>query len=358
MRILITGVGGVTPRSFAQALRKYSTYARYELIGTDANQYALGLYMHQLFNKSFLVPKVSDPDYWPVIDRIIAEEKIDYAVINPELEVVEWAKRSVRHEFPLKVLLPDYKIATLLVDKAQLADILEPYGLVPKSFTLTKEAAFEKQDLKLPYPFWIRSSTGSSGLGSMKINSRQELINWILVNPNVEKFLASEFLPGRNLGCKMLYHKGELLRSAIAERVYYIMSKVAPSGITGNTCFGRLVNDSNVFEVAKKSMDIMFDKTKVSKNGFFTVDLKEDVNGRPFVTEINVRFVAFNQCYAAAGANLPEDLIRVLDNDPLFDRKFKLYEFEPDLVFLRDVDEQPIIMKESQLLKKFRVINS
>jgi hypothetical protein len=353
MRILITGVGGVTPRSFAQALRKYSKYAHYELIGTDSNQYALGLYMSQLFNKCYLVPKVTDPLYWPVINSIIDSEKIDYAVINPELEVVEWAKRSLSQEFPLKVLLPDYKLASLLVDKAILTETLEPYGLVPKSFTITNEDVIDRGDLKLAYPFWIRSALGSSGLGSMKINSLVELKNWINVNPKVEKFLASEFLPGRNLGCKMLYHNGELLRSAIAERVYYIMSKVAPSGITGNTCFGRLVNDPNVFNVARQAMEFMFEKTNSSKHGFFTVDLKEDKDGKPMVTEVNIRFVAFTQCYAAGMANLPEDLIRVLDNDPSFDRRFKLYEFEPDMIFLRDVDEQPIIMKESQLFKTY-----
>jgi len=59
--------------------------------------------------------------------------------------------------------------------------------------------------------------------------------------------------------------------------------------------------------------------------------------------------VAFTQCYAAGGANLPEDLIRVVSGDPSFNREFKLYEFDPDLIFLRDVDEQPIIMRESQL---------
>lgn len=353
MKILITGVGGVTPRSFAHSLRKYSRYAQYEFIGTDSNQYALGLYMPQLFNKSYLVPKVSDPNYWTVLDKIIDAEKIDYAVINPELEVVEWAKRSASYNFPMKVLLPDYNLASLLVDKAKLTEALEPYGLVPKSFTINKEDIFDKVELKLQYPFWIRSALGSSGLGSMKINSLNELRNWIHVNPNVEKFLASEFLPGRNLGCKMLYHNGELIRSAIAERVYYIMSKVAPSGITGNTCFGRLVNDPNVFQIAKQAMDIMFEITRTPKHGFFTVDLKENEDGKPMVTEVNVRFVAFAQCYAAGGANIPEDLIRLLDEDPSFDRRFKLYEFEPDLIFLRDVDEQPVIMKESQLLNQY-----
>lgn len=351
MKILVTGVGGVTPRSFAQALRKYSYYSRYELIGTDSNQYALGLYMPQLFNKTYLVPKVSDPDYWPVIDEIIDENEIDYAVINPELEVVEWAKRSLTYQFPLKVLLPEHRLASRLVDKAYLASILEPYGLVPKSFTIKKTDVIENAKLKLQYPFWIRSALGSSGLGSMKINSNDELLNWIKVNPNVETFLASEYLPGRNLGCKMLYHNGELLRSAIAERVYYIMSKVAPSGITGNTCFGRLVNSPDAFNVSREAMDIMFEKTGAARHGFFTVDLKEDQEGKPFVTEVNIRFVAFTQCYAAGKANLPEDIIRILDDDPSFDRALKLYEFDPGMIFLRDVDEQPIIMKESDLLK-------
>ena len=347
MKILITGVGGVTPRSFAQALRKYSKYARYEIIGTDSNKYALGLYMPELFNKTYLGPKVTDPDYWDAIDSIITTNAIDYAVINPELEVVEWARRSLSHQFPCKVLLPDYALASTLVDKAVLSEYLEPHGLAPKSFTIEKDDISEKGELKLEFPFWIRSALGSSGLGSMIINSKDELTNWINVNPKVEKFLASEFLPGRNLGCKLLYSEGKLLRCAVAERVLYIMSKVAPSGITGNTCFGRLVNAPEAFNVASQAMDIMFEKTNSRKHGFFTVDMKEDIDGKPFVTEVNIRFVAFTQAYASGGANLPEDLIRVLDNDPLFDTRFKLYEFEPDLIFLRDVDEQPIIMKES-----------
>lgn len=43
------------------------------------------------------------------------------------------------------------------------------------------------------------------------------------------------------------------------------MSKIAPSGITGNTSFGRLINDKLVFETAKKAMDILFEKTGAKK---------------------------------------------------------------------------------------------
>jgi carbamoyl-phosphate synthase large subunit len=62
--------------------------------------------------------------------------------------------------------------------------------------------------------------------------------------------------------------------------------------------------------------------------------------------------VAFTQCFAAGGANFAEDTIRLLDNDPNFDKSFKIYEFEKDLIFLRDVDELPVIMKETELIKK------
>lgn len=351
MRILLTGIGGPTPRSFAISLRKYSRYTNYEFVGTDCNKFAIGLYQPHLFSKTYLIPRVTDVEYWPFIEKIIIEEKIDIAVILPEMEVLAWAERAETKGLPCKAIIPDFKLANMLVDKALMTEVLEPYNLAPKSFTVLPGSLDKESTFKLPYPFWIRSASGSSGLGSLKVNSLTELKNWIHINPGVEKFLASEYLPGRNLACKMLFYNGELLRSAVGERVNYIMAKVAPSGITGNSAFGRLLNDPEVFEVSNKAMDIMFEKSGAPKHGFFTVDLKEDENGIPKVTEVNVRHVAFTQCFAAGGANLAEDMIRLLDKDSSFDMSFKLYEFEPDLIFLRDVDELPILLHESQLLK-------
>ncbi|RLD79654.1 MAG: carbamoyl phosphate synthase, partial [Bacteroidetes bacterium] len=63
MKILITGVGGPTPRSFAIALKKYSKYAKYQLIATDINPLSIGLYQNDLFEKSYIIPKAKDPRY-------------------------------------------------------------------------------------------------------------------------------------------------------------------------------------------------------------------------------------------------------------------------------------------------------
>lgn len=352
MKILITGVGGPTPRSFAIALKKYSSYKSFELIATDINPLSIGLYQKELFDKSYIVPRATDENYWEVIEEIIQENKIEMAVILPELEVMEWSKRKETDSLPCKVLLPDYSIASLLVDKSKMTEMLDDLGIVPPSISFSRDDQdLEKVFDKLGSDFWVRSTSGTSGLGSLQVDTIESLKNWIQINPSVNDFLASKFLSGRNLACKLLYHDGKLLRAASGERVHYIMSKVAPSGITGNTSFGRLLNEAKLIELSIKAMNKLFGVSGAKKHGFFTVDFKEDENGKPYITEINVRHVAFTQCFAAGGANFAEDTIRLLDEDSSFDRNYKMYEFEKNLIFLRDVDSLPIMMKETELLK-------
>lgn len=351
MKILITGVGGPTPRSFAIALKKYSSYKIFELFGTDINPLSMGLYQKDLFEKSFIIPKATSPEYWDAIQRIVKENNIDIAVILPELEVMEWSKRKETHTLPCSVLLPDYAIAELLVNKSKMTTVLRDLDIVPPSVTFSSGLTdFSEVFDVLKGNFWVRSSIGTSGLGSLKVVDELCLRNWVQINPDVEEFIASQFLPGRNLACKMLYFNGKLLRTACAERVNYIMAKVAPSGITGNTSFGRLLNEPALIKEAKRAMNHLFEHTGSQQHGFFTVDFKEDENGKPYITEVNVRHVAFTQCFAAGGANFAADTIRLLDNDLNFDMEYKMYEFEKDLIFLRDVDSLPILMKETELI--------
>jgi carbamoyl-phosphate synthase large subunit len=353
MKILITGVGGPTPRSFAISLKKYSSLKDVELIGTDVNPLSIGLYQRELFAKSYIVPPASNPNYWSAIETIINENHIDIAIILPELEVIEWSKRKETRELPCKALIPDYSMADLLVDKSKMTEILKDLDIVPPSVTFSRDIENLKEVFDvLKGNFWVRSTSGTSGLGSLKVEDEDSLKNWIQINPNVQQFIASKFLSGRNLACKMLYYNGQLLRTACAERVNYIMAKVSPSGITGNTSFGRLLNEPNLVKEAKRAMDFLFQHTGAKQHGFFTVDFKEDENGKPFITEINVRHVAFTQCFAAGGANFALDTVRLLNNDETFDFNYTMYEFEKDLIFLRDVDNLPILMKESELMQK------
>lgn len=354
MKILISGVGGPTPRSISRSI-KFSKYGEEsKLYGTDINPYAYGLYENDLYEKNIIVPYSTDKKYWETLESFVKDNEIEYAMIHPEQAVLEWSKHKKNGgEWPCKTILPDYDLVKVLIDKGIMTDYLKDTELVPKSYVLNPEDVnFEELEQTLPYPFWIRSTSGSSGLGSLKVENRDSLDNWITINPGVSEFIASTYLPGRNLACKLLYHNGELIRSASGERVNYIMSKVAPSGITGNTSFGRLLNEPELVDLSVKAMDLLFEATNTPKHGFFTADFKEDESGRPYITEINIRMVAFNYCFAKAGANFSEDIIALMSEDPDYDRNYKMYDFEPDTIFLRDVDVEPILMKETDLMTK------
>lgn len=353
MRILINGVGGPTPASVAVSLKRFSRFADCWILGVDANPLATGLYRHELFDKTAVVPPASSDDYWPVIDELVQSNAIDLALVQPEVEVVKWCQRQRDESLPCKALLPDYELARLLVDKSAMSEALMSTGLVPASIVLESDFGnIDEVENTLPYPFWIRAASGSSGLGSLLVADKDSLVGWVKINPSVESFLCSEYLPGRNLACKLLYFDGKPMRAACGERVNYIMSKVSPSGITGNTAFGRLLNETTPVTLSLEAMEILFDKAGAPKHGFFTLDFKEDSEGKPRITEVNVRSVAFNGCFAQLGANFSEDIVRLLSKDASFDTAFKQYEFDDDYVFIRDVDVEPRILRESDLLSK------
>jgi carbamoyl-phosphate synthase large subunit len=335
----------------ARSLKRYWAGASPLLYGTDTNPRASGLYDRELYEETRVVPPASATGYWNAIERLVREWKVDFALIQPEAEVIKWAGQSESAGLPCPTLVPSSALAKALTDKSVMTDWLRGTDLVPPSAVFEPgRTTFAQLAAELGNPFWIRATSGSSGLGSLKVSSESEMLNWLSINPGVERFIASAFLPGRNLACKLLYWKGKLVRSACGERVNYIMAKVAPSGITGNTSFGRLLNYPALVDRAVGAMDILFRATKSEPHGFFTVDFKEDSSGKPMITEVNVRMVAFNLCFAMAGANFSSDIARLLSGDASFDATPRTYSFPEGTIFLRDVDAEPILMNEADLL--------
>lgn len=356
INILLSGVGGPTPRSIARSLL-FHTDLDIRIIGTDVNPYAHGLYEDDLYAETYIIPSAGDSGYWDALERIVEKHAIDLAIVQPEQEVLAWAKRKEAGEpWPCKTMLPSLPIVQNLLDKSLMTALLETTDLVPKSLNIDpSNIDLEEIKATLGFPFWIRATSGSSGLGSLKVEDESSLRNWITINPTVKQFIGSVYLPGRNLACKLLFENGKLLRSASGERVQYIMSKVAPSGITGNTSFGRLLNEPELVRLSEKALRIIADHSGTELHGMFTADFKEDQHGKPYVTEINVRMVAFNLSFAAGGANFSEAIVELLMNPGAFDREYQMFEFEKDLIFLRDVDADPILIKETELKQKGQI---
>src|SRR5690606_37491567 len=87
LNILLTGVGGPTPRSLAYSIRNYSDrFRECRLVATDINPRASGLFESGFFARSYLIPRAGDGEYWESIHRIVESENIDLALIQPEAE--------------------------------------------------------------------------------------------------------------------------------------------------------------------------------------------------------------------------------------------------------------------------------
>lgn len=67
--ILITGIGGLTPRSITTIIRE--NHPDYKIIGVDANNKAVGFFMKGLLDEYYICPRCTEPEYFPWIERLL-----------------------------------------------------------------------------------------------------------------------------------------------------------------------------------------------------------------------------------------------------------------------------------------------
>lgn len=343
--ILITGACGVTSRSVVRSLNKSSYFAgKCNYIGTDVCYNYYGIF-EGLYDKVYKVPSFKEPGYREAINKVIAENDIEYAIIIPEPEALYWSENP----FDVKFLKIPPKFSKTVLSKLSLYNALDGLGMTPKFQLVDKDAInADPANVKLDYPMWIRdySEGTTSGMGSFAPKNYEQLKAWLVINENVDTFMLSEFLPGRNLAGFLLYDNGELLKYGVAERIDYLMAKVAVSRITGNTSRGKLLNYPEAHEVSKKAVEAIIEQTGEVMNGMVVVDMKENADGVPNVTEINLRHVAFTSTFANAGLNFSEAQMLLLTGQKDLITKEKTMVFPENNAMLRDVDGLPIYLDD------------
>lgn len=342
-KVLITGACGVTSRSIVRSLKMSEYYKdRIECIGTDICALKYGLY-EGLYSKIYKVPRYNDPMYRAYMGRIIDENNIDCAFIIPELEALEWS----RNPFEVSFMRFPLSFSEIVISKSKLYSTLNGTGLIPRFCMFDRNKNNSGFNTEIDYPVWIRDCEegSTSGRGSFLARDDKQLKLWLDLNTQMRKIMVSEYLPGRNLACFLLFENGELLQYGVAERIQYIMSAVALSGITGNTSYGKLLNDEYVVERAKAAVIYLTGITGEIMNGLVVVDLKENENGEPYVTEINLRHVAFTSTFAKAGLNFSESQMFCMEgmSDRITVRG--TIHFPDNNAMLRDVDGEPIFVE-------------
>lgn len=305
--LLITGACGVTSRTVVRALRRSPAFQTTRLIGTDICDNPFALY-EGLFERIYRVPRLNEAQrYNDCIARICDTERVDAAIVVPEPEVLHWAS----HTMPVPALLPPPRFGKEALSKARVYTLLKDTGLVPEFeiFTRQEILAGAVGTRFHGASVWLRAvdEGSTSGKGAIHVHTPAEAAAWMTLNPGIERFQASGYLPGRNLACLLLYVNGQVRKIACYERLEYFMAKTVVSGVSGNISKGRLINDAAAVAASQSAVEALCRHTGETMHGLVTVDLRTDANDAPKVTEINLRQVAASSAFAhVPGANMAE----------------------------------------------------
>lgn len=357
--LLITGIGGLTPRSIATVIRE--KHPDYHVIGVDADKKAMGFFMHtngrKLVDEYYVCPRCDSPDYIPFIEKLAAERHIDYAFVQPEAEIVVWGDYYEKHgKHPVTTFMGCKLLSESLRDKAIMASLLEDTDFIPKTIKVTqKEPKFQEVEHEIGFPCWIRATEGTGGLGSLRLDNLDSYKSWLFINSRIEEFTVSEFLTGRHLANQMLYYNNEYVKGAALECAEYVMANTAPSHVTGNTHFARFLNEDRINKFCDNCIKYLCAKLNVPAHGILSFDLKEDKNGNLKVTEVNIRHMAYTGVMTRVGFDLIGDTMTIYE-DGNADRivRDQYHHYDKPYIFLRDVDVEPIVLESEEIFENMK----
>ena len=156
--VLITGIGGLTPRSIAKIIKK--NHPNYRLIGCDIDKKAMGFFMKGLLDEYFVCPKCTSSEYFPWLEKLVKEKKIDYAFVQPESEIVEWGDYYEKNgKYPCNVFMGSKLLSVSLKDKSIMAELLNGTEFIPKTIKVTqRNPRYKDVEKDIGFPCWIRAT--------------------------------------------------------------------------------------------------------------------------------------------------------------------------------------------------------
>lgn len=339
-RILITGVGGAASTNFIRSLK--ASREKIFIVGTDSNEYSLARSEADL---SYLIPNSSDKRYIKFLNFLIHKHKLQFlhAQNDSELQVIS----SSREKIDVNLFLPSKETIKCCANKFetykkwQEADIKVPT-------TILIEGA---SDLKRVFRIfngkvWLREISGAGGKGSIIPKNINQAIAWIQFKNGWGCFTAAELLSPDSVTWMSIWKDGQLIIAQTRKRLYWALSKVSPSGITGVTGAGQTFSDKIVDKIAISSIYAIDKKP----NGIFSVDLTYDFAKIPNPTEINAgRFFTTHEFFTKAGINFPLIYLKLAFKEKLPKISKIINPLKNKLIWIREVDFIPTLTDEKTL---------
>ena len=315
-RILITGAGGSAAFNFIDSLR--IAPEDFYIVGVDTKPYHLEL---SPVDRRYVVPRCSDPSYILTLNKIIQKESIDFVHAQPDTEVMVISQN--RHKIKAKTFLPEHQVLETFANKMKCNEVWKKNNVqVPEAYYITSEKDLETNMQKLLInheKIWLRAVRGAGSKASLPVKTIAQAKSWInywqeMKDLTWNDFMISEFLLGKEFAFQSIWENGKLVTSQARERVEYIFGHLTPSGQTSSPSIAKTVHRKDVNDMATKAIK----SVDPNATGVFCADMKENVEGKVCLTEVNAgRFFTTSNFFAHADSNMPYYLLRMAYGEKL-----------------------------------------
>jgi predicted ATP-grasp superfamily ATP-dependent carboligase len=351
--LLLTGAGTSAAENLARSLRAGS--ADIMMVGCHHDRFIL---KKSSCEGRFLLPRPGDARFSDALLRVIDAEQIDLVIPTSDSDVV--AVSNLRAGLQGRCFLPTREAIQLCQDKYDLTARLRSKGLpAPETYALSNvdeiEALFERFGSRRP--LWCRPRSGTCARGAAAVMTPEQARSWISlwkemrgVEPS--SFTLSDYLPGRDFLCQTIWRDGALILINTFERLSYFGADNIPSGITSLSSLAKTVVDYGLVATCRDAVRAV----DPAATGAFSIDLKEDRQGVPHVTEINAgRLLMAMTAFDRVGKhNMSLTYVRVGLGDPVELRDE--YDTAEGYYMVRDLDTLPDIFHEDELFEGIVVL--
>ena len=331
--VLVLGAGTGTANNLVTGLRA----ALPGLLTIGAHHDVFTLRRSSVDRKYLLSPFDLDPRE---IGAIAAAEGVDVVMATSEADVT--CLSEGRDAIPARVFLPSKAVIRLCQDKYDLASFLAQHGIpAPRSVAVPSLEAID--DLFDGFggasPLWCRARHGSGSRAAAPVADAHQARAWIehwqsLRDTPPSAFMLADYLPGREFFCQSLWQDGRLVQIMTCEALSHLGSANSLSGTSSLFSLAKTLIEERVKETSIRALRAL----DPSLTGAYSLDLKENVDGVPCVTEINAGRISMGMTTIGelARHSMSACFVRLAMGEELYLED--PYDCPPDYYIVRDID--------------------
>jgi len=304
-RVLVTGAGGSAAINFIKSLKMAPE--EFYIVGSDINKFYIEL---SPADRKYILPRATEKNYIDKLNELIHKENIEMLHPQPDIEVKIISDN--REKIDAITRLPSKITINICQNKFETNRILKRANIpVPETHIIKSEKDLEKYipDIQEKYgaKVWLRAIKGAGSRAALPITNIKHAIMWIDYWKTTRgigygDFMVAQYLPGKEFAWQSIWDNGVLITSQARERVEYLFGHIMPSGQTSTPSLAVTVHRDDINEIGTHAIESI----DPNATGIFCVDMKEDENGMPRITEVNAgRFFTTSNFFSEAGSNMP-----------------------------------------------------